>query len=179
MVADSIRSERAARYVESAVLGRLWRPVSTAGVSVTEQRVSQLGACRRCGSAFRRDVVAAGDGGISLGAKGERTELPDHPLTRLLKPAEPRNSPAELVGEISWHLAFWKNAYCVIIPARTIGDRRELEILHPRRLSLIERRKSMAICIIRSIRRRRIVQARSCGRRFIVMMRSGTCAATR
>jgi phage portal protein BeeE len=46
------------------------------------------------------------------GAKGAREALPDHPLTKLLsgRPND-RNSPAELIGEIAWHLSYWRNAY--------------------------------------------------------------------
>jgi HK97 family phage portal protein len=81
---------------------------------------------------------------VRVGADGSRTPLPNHPLTRLLNRPNPRTKRSELIGEISWHVAYWRNAYCVIHPgsdpsADNYGAG-ELEILHPRRLALVERR---------------------------------------
>lgn len=115
--------------------------VSVAGVAVTERRASQLGAVQAVrfglsGSMSSLPMMVFKD----LGG-GVREEAPDHPLYKLLaKSPNGRNSPAEFIGEIAWHLAYWRNAYCKILPSDEDYAVGGLEIIHPRRLAKIERR---------------------------------------
>lgn len=114
--------------------------VSMSGIAVTERRASQLGAVQAvrfglAGSISSLPLMLFRDQGA-----GVRTAATEHPLYQLLaKRPNQQNTPAEFIGEISWHLAYWRNAYCKIIPGAdyAIG---ELEIIHPRRLAQIERR---------------------------------------
>lgn len=113
--------------------------VSVAGITVTEKRASQLGAVQAVrfglsGSLSTLPIMMFKDEG-----KGVHSEQPDHPLFKLLaKRPNGHNTPAEFIGELAWHVAYWRNAYCRIIPGNeyAIG---ELEIIHPRRLAQIER----------------------------------------
>lgn len=113
---------------------------SIAGVNVSEQRTSQLGAVQAVRFGLSGAISSLPVMVYQRGANGARTELPDHPLTKLLA-CRPngQNTPSEFFGEISWHLSYWKNAYCRIWPGNEYAVR-ELEILHPRRLARCERR---------------------------------------
>jgi hypothetical protein len=116
---------------------------SIAGVAVTDHNVS---AARRRAVGAPGPVV--GDGlaaGVVFrkGPDGAREALPRHPVSRLLgcRP-NARQTPAEFIAEIAWHLAYYRNAYCRVhagAPARDNYAAGELEILHPRRLAKIER----------------------------------------
>lgn len=114
--------------------------VSVAGVAVTDRRVSQLGAVQAVRYGLSSAMSSLPVMVFERGANGAREAKPDHPLTRLLgvRPND-RNSPAEFIGEIAWHLSYWRNAYCRI---RQGGDYAvgALEIIHPRRVSKIEQR---------------------------------------
>lgn len=114
--------------------------LSTAGVVVTEQRVSQLGAVQAVRFGISGAMSSLPIMVFQEGEAGARVEQPDHPLMDLLahRP-NGRQTPAEFFGEIAWHLAYWRNAYCLIHPGvdYAIG---ELEIIHPRRKVKIERR---------------------------------------
>jgi HK97 family phage portal protein len=119
--------------------------MAVAGVEVNEHRVSQLGAVQAVRGGISGAMSSLPVSVFRRGAKGARTPLPDHPLSKLLgaRPND-RNSPAELIGELAWHVAYARNAFAVIRPGDdpaapnyAIG---ELELLHPRRLSQVERR---------------------------------------
>jgi HK97 family phage portal protein len=114
--------------------------ISIAGVNVTERRASQLGAVQAVRFGLSGAMSSLPVMVYQRGENGARTELPKHPLTKLLACyPNGRNSPAEFFGEIAWHLSYWKNAYCRIVPGDdyAVGA---LEILHPNRLSRIEQR---------------------------------------
>lgn len=136
-MADSLDPTR------DAMNERLWGEmgnVSVTGVAVTERRVSQLGAVQAVRYGLSSAMSSLPVMVFKRGANGARTEQPDHPLTKLLgvRPND-RNTPAELMGEIAWHLSYWRNAYLRIIPdsENAVGN---LELIHPRRLAMIERR---------------------------------------
>jgi HK97 family phage portal protein len=116
---------------------------SFAGVTVTERRVSQLGAVQAVRYGLSSAMSSLPISVFRRGKDGARKALPDHPLTRLLaaKPND-RNTPAEFIGEIAWHLSYWRNAYCRIRAGSdptadnfAIGS---LEIIHPRRFARME-----------------------------------------
>lgn len=122
---------------------RMWADMgnfSVTGVTVSEKRVSQLGAVQAVRFGLSAAMSTLPVMVFKRGPDGERTEQPDHPLTRLLA-SRPngRNAPGEFFGEIAWHLSFWRNAYCIIRPGTeyAIGS---LDIYHPRRLAKIEKR---------------------------------------
>lgn len=119
--------------------------MSLAGVAVTDGNVSQLGSVQSVRYGLSSAMSTLPVMVYRRGAKGARTPLPDHPLTRLLgsRPND-QNSPAEFIAEIAWHLSYYRNAYCRILPpSDDLGDQPYglggLEILHPRRLSLVQR----------------------------------------
>lgn len=156
---------------------------STAGVPVTERRVSQLGAVQAMRYGLSSAMSSLPVSVLRRGKGGTREALPDHPLTRLLA-ARPndRNTPAEFTGEIAWHLSSWRNAYCRIRPGTdptadsfAVGA---LEIIHPRRFARMDLLGTATITTP-SIRRPRSSRARHCVRRSIAMTKSGICAATR
>ena len=118
--------------------------MSIAGVEVTEKRVSRLGAVQAVRNGIAGAMSTLPVMVVRVKKDGTRKPLPNHPLSILLNRPSPRMKRAELMGEISWHVAFWRNAYLVIHPgsdpsAPNYGAG-ELEILHPRRLALVERR---------------------------------------
>jgi hypothetical protein len=156
--------------------------MSVAGVA-SPTRVSQLGAVQAVRYGLSSALSTLPVMVYRRGAKGARTPLPDHPLTRLLgaRPND-QNSPAEFIGEIAWHLSYYRNAYCRILPpatgwpeALTGSAARDPSPRACRWSSAV----STAISITPSIRRRRSCRARSSRPRPIATTRSGICAATR
>jgi HK97 family phage portal protein len=131
---------------------RMWADMgntSVAGVAVSEKRVSQLGAVQAVRFGLSSAMASLPVMVFKRGPNGERVEQPNHPLSELLG-ARPNamQTPAEFFGEISWHLSFWKNAYCIIRPPDpadadpddeyyAVGS---IEPYHPRRLARIEKR---------------------------------------
>lgn len=117
---------------------------SIAGVDVTERRVSQLGAVQAVRNGISGAMSTLPVTVVRVAKDGTRTLLPDHPTSRLLNRPSSRMRRAELMGEASWHVAFWRNAYCVVHPGNDPAApdyaAGELEVLHPRRLALVERR---------------------------------------
>ncbi|MBW7967566.1 phage portal protein [Bradyrhizobium sp. BR 10261] len=119
--------------------------MAISGVAVTDHAVSQLGSVQSVRYGLSSAMSTLPVMVYRRGPNGARTPLPDHPLTRLLgsRPND-QNSPAEFIAEISWHLSYYRNAYCKILPPSDgLGDQPYglggLEILHPRRLSLVQR----------------------------------------
>lgn len=119
--------------------------MSLAGVAVTDSAVSQLGAVQSVRYGLSSAISTLPVSVYRRGVKGAREALPDHPLSRLLgvRPND-QNSPAEFISEIAWHLSYYRNAYCrVLPPGDALGDQPYglggLEILHPRRLARVER----------------------------------------
>lgn len=114
--------------------------ISISGANVTEAGASQLGAVQAVRFGLSGAMSSLPVMVYKRGKNGARKAQDDHPLTDLLacRPND-RNTPAEFFGELAWHLSYWKNAYCRITPGDeyAVGS---LEILHPRRLSRIERR---------------------------------------
>jgi HK97 family phage portal protein len=123
---------------------RFWADIgnmSAAGVPVTERNVSQLGAVQAVRFGLSGAMSSLPIMVFKRGPNGERIEQPEHPVAELLgcRP-NARNTPAEFIGEIAWHLSYWRNAYCLIHPSSeyAIG---ELEIIHPRRKVSVEKRE--------------------------------------
>lgn len=122
---------------------RFWADIgnmSDAGVPVTERNASQLGAVQAVRFGLSGAMSSLPIMVFKRGENGAREEQPEHPLAELLgQRPNSRNTPAEFIGEIAWHLSYWRNAYCVIHPGDeyAIG---ELEIIHPRRKVNVERR---------------------------------------
>ena len=123
---------------------RMWADMgnlSVTGITVTERRVSQLGAVQAVRYGLSSAMSSLPVMVFKRGEDGARTPQPTHPLSLLLG-ANPNgfNSPAEFIGEIAWHLSYWRNAYCRIRPGDdyAVG---KLELFHPRRLAKIEQRQ--------------------------------------
>lgn len=137
-MADSIDPSRQ-RDMNNPLYWADYGNLSVAGVTVTEKKVSQLGAVQAV-----RFGLSGAMGSLPVmvfrrGEDGGRIEQPDHALAKLLgQQPNGRNTPSEFFGEIAWHVSFWRNAYCQIHPGTdyAIG---ELEIIHPRRLIKIEK----------------------------------------
>jgi HK97 family phage portal protein len=106
--------------------------MSIAGISVTERRVSQLGAVQSVRFGLSGAMSSLPFMVFRRGPNNSRTALPDHPLSILLgRRPNWRQTAAEFIGEIAWHLSYWRRAYVVIRPGGdyAIGA---LEIKHPR-----------------------------------------------
>lgn len=117
--------------------------MTLAGVAVNDRNVSQLGAVQSVRYGLSSALSSLPVSVFRRGANGTREALPDHPLTKLLG-ARPNgvNTPAELVGELAWHLSYRRNAFCRILPGDAGSDNYavgELELIHPRRLAKVER----------------------------------------
>jgi phage portal protein BeeE len=109
-------------------IGARWGAASAAGVVVNDHNVSQLGSVQsvRYGLSSAMSTLPASV--YRRGAGGARQALPDHPITRLFG-SRPNNlnSPAEFIGELAWHLSYYRNAYCGFcrpakISARSLTD---------------------------------------------------------
>jgi HK97 family phage portal protein len=114
--------------------------ISVSGVNVTEKRVSQLGAVQSVRFGLSGAMSSLPFMVFEKGSDNTRTAMPDHPLSILLgKRPNWRQTPAEFIGEIAWHLAYFRNAYVRILPGDdyAIGS---LEIKSPRLLVKIEAR---------------------------------------
>lgn len=115
--------------------------MSMSGAVVTPDRVLQLGAVQAVLASLQGSmeqlpvmVFRRGKGDVRAPERG-------HPLAKLLavRP-NARQSAAEFWGEITRHLAFYRNAYCRIRAGEeyAIGA---LEPIHPRNIASIEQRK--------------------------------------
>lgn len=116
------------------------RLMSSAGIAVTEDSAIQLDVVQ----GILRELsgtIAALPGKIFKGAADDPGRKPvDHPLAKVLfKRPNAEQTPHEFWGELTIHLAWWKNAYCRILPGAdyAVGA---LEQIHPGRLQKIERR---------------------------------------
>lgn len=119
---------------------------SSAGVVVNDRNVSQLGAVQSVRYGLSSALSTLPVSVYRRGAKGARQELPDHPISRLFG-ARPNdiNSPAEFIGELAWHVSFYRNAFCPILrPDDRLGPQPYglggLDLIHPRRLAQVEKR---------------------------------------
>lgn len=147
VVADAIDVTQPRDQWDSRYWGALGGGLSIAGVNVTDRNVLQLGAVQSVRYGLSSALSTLPVSVYRRGKKGARKALPDHPITRLLG-ARPNgvNSPAEFTGEIGWHLSYYRNAFCRILPPEegVLGPQPYglggLEMLHPRRLAKIERR---------------------------------------
>ncbi|MFK4622557.1 phage portal protein [Bradyrhizobium diazoefficiens] len=145
-VADSIDITKPRDEWDSRYWGALGGGMSIAGVAVTDHNVSQLGSVQSVRYGLSSALSTLPVSVYRRGAKGARTALPDHPLTRLLG-CRPNGTtkPGEFVSEIAWHLSYYRNAFCRILPpGEGLGPEPYglggLDILHPRRLANVERR---------------------------------------
>jgi HK97 family phage portal protein len=116
---------------------------SIAGVVVSDHNVWQLAAVQSVRQGLSSAMASLPVSVFRKGANGAREEMPRHPISRLLgcRP-NARQTSAEFIAEIAWHLAYYRNAYCAIHAGEPSADNYaagELEILHPRRLAKIER----------------------------------------
>jgi HK97 family phage portal protein len=140
MMADAIDPNAERDMTDPRYWADYGSSASIAGVNVSEQRASQLGAVQAVRFGLSGAISSLPVMVYKRGKNGARKAQPDHPLTALLasRPND-RNAPGEFFAEIAWHLSYWKNAYCRIWPGDeyAVGS---LEILHPRRLSRVERR---------------------------------------
>lgn len=146
VVADSIDITKPRDQWDPQYWGALGGGMSTAGVVVNDRNVSQLGSVQSVRYGLSSALSTLPVSVYRRGAKGARTALPDHPLSRMLG-CRPNGitKPGEFVAEIGWHLSYYRNAYCRILPPGDglgpepygLGG---VEILHPRRLTNIERR---------------------------------------
>lgn len=145
MVADSFDGAPARDMNDPQYWADFGGGMSVAGVAVTDGSVSQLGAVQAVRYGLSSALSSLPVMVYRRGAKGAKTPLPDHPLTWLLgsRPND-QNSPAEFIGELAWHLSYYRNAYCRILPPNDrLGPNSYglggLELIHPRRLSLVQR----------------------------------------
>lgn len=160
---------------------RMWADmgnISVTGVTVSERRVSQLGAVQAVRFGLSSAMASLPVMIFERGEDGAREDKPDHALTRLLA-SRPNawQTPAEFFGEIAWHLSFWRNAYCIIKPGEdyAVGS---LEPYHPRRLAKIEKRADGHRYYTFNPPST-ISEGETLAPRRSVMTRSGTSAATR
>ncbi|TIN82638.1 phage portal protein [Mesorhizobium sp.] len=117
--------------------------MTLAGVPVNDRNVSQLGAVQSVRYGLSSAASSLPVSVFRRGADGAREALTDHPLTRLLgaRPND-QNSPAELIGELAWHLSYRRNTFCRILPGDPGSDNYAiggLDLIHPRRLAKVER----------------------------------------
>jgi HK97 family phage portal protein len=145
MVADQFPDPNAKRDPSNPMYWADMGTWSVAGVRVTEQKVSQLGAVQAVRYGLSSAMSSLPVMVFRRGKNGARQPLPDHPLSILLgRRPNDRQTPAEFIGEISWHLSYWRNAYCRVVPGDDPTEPNyaagELEIIHPRRLTRVERR---------------------------------------
>lgn len=111
---------------------------SIAGVDVSERRVSQLSAVQSVRFGLSGAMSSLPFMVFRRGEGNSRTAQPNHALSLLLgKRPNWRQTPAEFIAEIAWHLSYWRNAYVRLVPGTdyAIGA---LEIIHPRRRVRIE-----------------------------------------
>jgi HK97 family phage portal protein len=143
-VADSLDLTKPRDEWDPQYWGALGGGPATAGVIVNRQNASQLGAVQ----AVRHGLTSAMQSlPISVYRRegDARVALPDHPVTKLFacRPND-RQTPAEFIGEIAWHLSFERNAFCALsdgAPGDNYYAVGGLEIIHPARLALLERRE--------------------------------------
>jgi HK97 family phage portal protein len=145
-VADSIDITKPRDQWDPQYWGALGGGASLANVTVNDHNVSQLGAVQSVRYGLSSALSTLPVSVYRRGAKGARQALPDHPLSRLLG-VRPNgaNSPAEFISELGWHLSYYRNAFCRILPPGDgLGSQPYglggLELIHPRRLALVERR---------------------------------------
>jgi HK97 family phage portal protein len=145
-VADAVDPSRPRDVMEERMYaGLIGGQLAIAGVTVTDRNTSQLGAVQSVRYGLASALKSLPVSVYRRGPKGAREALPDHRLTKLLA-CRPGNgaTPAEFIGEIGWHVSFYRNAYCRVLPG-TVDERGDyyavggLEILHPRRLANLER----------------------------------------
>ncbi|CAL77404.1 hypothetical protein; putative phage portal protein, HK97 family domain [Bradyrhizobium sp. ORS 278] len=116
---------------------------SIAGVVVNDERVSQLAAVQSVRQGLSSAMSSLPVTVFRKGADGAREALPQHPISRLLgcRP-NARQTPAEFIGELAWHVSYYRNGYCRVIPGEPGADdyaAGSLEILHPKRFAKLER----------------------------------------
>ena len=105
--------------VVQAILGRLGDAVSTLPVEVFEH--------------IANDDDADAD---------DRRPAREHPVAKLLrKRPNARQTSAEFFGDLTTHLAFWRNAYAEIVLSADGFTPAILEPIHPNRMLKIERRR--------------------------------------
>jgi HK97 family phage portal protein len=145
-VADSIDITKPRDQWDPQYWGALGGGASLANVIVNDHNVSQLGAVQSVRYGLSSALSTLPVSVYRRGAKGARQALPDHPLSRLLgvRPNS-ASSPAEFISELGWHLSYYRNAFCRILPPGDgLGSQPYglggLELIHPRRLALVERR---------------------------------------
>jgi len=146
VVADSIDITKPRDHWDPQYWGALGGGASIAGVVVNDVNVSQLGAVQSVRYGLSSALSTLPVSVYRRGAKGSRQALPDHPISRLFA-ARPNelNSPAEFVGELAWHMSYYRNGFCRIQPpSDRLGPQSYglggLELIHPRRLAQVERR---------------------------------------
>ncbi len=137
---------------------RLWHPGSAGvyartGVYVSPEAVMQLDVVEGCMVAlagplstlpigvFERDKTEGDVDSLQGSASGYKRMLRDHPLVKLLnKRPNRRQTSQEFRGELFRHLAMRRNSYCEIIQDTQSGDIAALEMIHPDRVTKVERR---------------------------------------
>jgi HK97 family phage portal protein len=146
VVADTIDITRPRDEWNPRFWGALGGGTSIAGVVVSDFNVSQLGAVQSVRYGLSSAISTLPVSVYRRGKDGAREALPDHPVSRLLG-VRPNgiNAPGEFVAELAWHLSYYRNAFCKILPPGDgLGPQPYglggLELIHPRRLALVERR---------------------------------------
>jgi HK97 family phage portal protein len=146
VVADTIDITQKRDEWDPRFWGALGGDASVAGIIINDANVSQLGSVQSVRYGLSSALSTLPVSVYRKGADGEREALPDHPVTRLLgvRPNDV-NAPAEFNAELGWHLSYYRNAFCKILPPHErLGPQPYglggLELIHPRRLALVERR---------------------------------------
>lgn len=141
MVADAMDLQAQRRDPTNPMYWADMGNLSVAGVTVGEAKVSQLGAVQAVRFGLSSAMSTLPVMVFRRGENGARAEVANHPLRKLLgSRPNTRNTPAEFIAEIAWHLSYWRNAYCLIHPGDDGEPIGSLEIVHPRRRAKIERR---------------------------------------
>ncbi|WP_316158769.1 MULTISPECIES: phage portal protein [unclassified Bradyrhizobium] len=147
VVADSIDIGKPRDQWDPQYWGALGGGHSIADVVVNDANVSQLGSVQSVRYGLSSAISTLPVMVYRRGKNGAREALPDHPASRLLgvRPND-CNAPGEFIGELAWHLSYYRNAFCKILPPHEdrLGPQPYglggLELIHPRRLAMVERR---------------------------------------
>lgn len=127
---------------------RFWSPqtagiIARTGVAVSAESVGQLDVVEGCMVALTGPLATLPIGFFipDPSGSGHKEKLRDHPLVKLLNDRPNRRQTAqEFRSELFRHLALRRNFYAEIIQDGTTGDVAALEIIHPDRVSKVEKR---------------------------------------
>ena len=123
---------------------RWWRSlgvapaVTAAGVAVTVDNALSLDVVQCCIDNLAGPISSLPWMVFERISDDERRPATDHPLYRVLKRPNPRQTTQEFRDELQRHLAFWRNGYARILPGDDGTPIGALEPIHPKRVLKVE-----------------------------------------